>query len=585
MKRGRSIIKINREWVVKKPASQKLQKDLSKIHPLILQLLLNREIISESDSRQKNLEKIEEFLEADYEKHLFSPWLLLGMDKAVARIILAIKKKEKIAIYGDYDVDGISATAILKTFFDELNYKVITYIPSRFEEGYGLNKDAIKTLGEKKINLIIAVDCGITAVEEVELANKLGIDVIICDHHNIPKKLPKAAAIINPKLPKCAYPFKELSAAGLAFKLVSALTSKMPQKFPAGWEKWLLDLVVLGTACDVVPLVSENRVLVKYGLLVLKKTKRVGLQFLMEAAGIKPNEVILEKVSFYLGPRLNAAGRLTHAKKSLELLYTKDPKKAEELATYLDQLNSKRQTLTAKVLEEAKKQIAELDTDIPIFILAKEDWPAGVLGIVASKLNQEHHKPVLVLEKGELSFSGSARSIEGFNITEALHECRQYLLHYGGHNKAAGLSVNKKDYEKFMAKLCAIAETKLSADDLMPKIVIDAQINLQESIRQTHDEIKKIEPFGFANFEPVFLSQELEIKNKKLVGKKGSHVQLFLQKEGNEFKSIGFGMAEKFKDVGEGDKIDLVFKFLENNWNGNAYLDLGIIDFKRSTKN
>ncbi|PIZ00956.1 single-stranded-DNA-specific exonuclease RecJ [bacterium (Candidatus Howlettbacteria) CG_4_10_14_0_8_um_filter_40_9] len=551
-----------------------------------LQILFNRGIISESDLKNKDIidKKIHDFLEPGYESSLHDPFLLKDMDRAVERIQKALRDKEKICIYGDYDVDGVTSTALLSDTFEKLGADFIAYIPSRQDEGYGLNKEAIDEIARKGIKLIVTVDCGIRSFDEIEYANSLKLDVVVTDHHELEKSkdkdlLPKAVAVINPKRSDCDYLFKDLAGVGVAFKLACAVLSKVPN-LANSWERWLLDLVALGTVCDVVPLVDENRVLVKYGLKVIAKTKRVGLQELIKSAAIQIEKINSHNLGFHLGPRLNASGRLENARLSLGLLLAKDTKEAEIAALNLSKINKERQDITKRILEEARAMLGKIDDGRNIILLKNKNWPAGVVGIVASRLMDDCGKPVLLFEEGETESKGSARSIDNFSIISALEKCEDVLVKYGGHKKAAGLTVKNEHFIVLNEKLIEIAGKDIAEEDLIPEIIIDAKIDIENIDVTVGEYIKKLEPFGFENKKPVFIIENAEVKNSALVGSDKNHLKLTIASGSSSLSGIMFGYGTN-NDLKSGDKIDIVFTINENEWNGRVSLEAMILDIKK----
>lgn len=621
----KEVAKTQKKWTVLSEAPKEVFDCLKNYPRAIVQVLWNRGVIPttnvpildestkatnvriepestnirmETDSGQARMTKeIENFLDPDYESNLHDPFLLKDMDKAVERILKAIQNKEKICVYGDYDVDGITATALLSDLFEKLETDFMTYIPSRHDEGYGLNHDAIDEIAKQGVKLIITVDCGVRSFEEIDYANSLKVNVIVTDHHELqnqksktknqrhrPKiiklelNIPNAVATINPKRPDCKYPFKDLAGVGVAFKLASAVLTK-GQSLSKGWGKWMLDLVALGTVCDVVPLIGENRVLVKYGLKVLAKTKREGLKALIKSAGLKPEGLTSHNLGFHIGPRLNAAGRLEHAKTSLDLLLTNDLQKAETDAFKLSKLNKERQDLTDKILNEAKAVIESEDGNQKIYLLKNKNWPSGVVGIVASKLVDFCGKPVLLMEEGKSESKGSARSIKNFNIIGALSECEEFLVKYGGHKKAAGFTVKNEHFLLLNDKLIEIADEKISEEGLVPEIVIDGEIEIEEIDGNLGDYIKKLEPFGLSNFQPIFILKNANIKNAALVGNEKNHLKLVFEKTGKELSGICFNYGTElgFKN---GDKADIIFTITENEWSGRVSLEAKVIDMR-----
>jgi single-stranded-DNA-specific exonuclease len=437
-----------------------------------VRLLASRGITSEEQAKR--------FVFPDYTE-LLEPNDLPDMQKAVRVILAALENNEKIAIYGDYDVDGVTATAILCSYFHKIGIDVVSYIPSRFEEGYGLNKEAIKSLAKTGIKLLITVDCGSTSVNEIKFATKLGLSVVITDHHTIDSKFSdsqslSAAAFVNPKRLTKDNPLYDLAGVGVAFYLIRALQSQIKDGLPEGQEKWFLDLVALGTICDVVPMIGQNRLLAKYGLKVISTGRRLGLRVLADIAKVNLDFVDSYKIGFYLGPRLNAAGRIEHAKMALDLLLTDDLAVATKIATKLEQLNMERQELTERIVEEARQIVGKSNIKQKIFLLSGRDWPSGVVGIVASRLAEEYRKPMLVMEDLGEELKGSARSIENFNIIDALSDCGELLTRYGGHAFAAGFSLKKDKFILLSEKLIKITNNKISEEDMIPVIQIDMEI-------------------------------------------------------------------------------------------------------------
>ncbi|MFA5188725.1 MAG: single-stranded-DNA-specific exonuclease RecJ [Patescibacteria group bacterium] len=568
-----------KKWVLRKPIGLEFKKQFPEISGLILQLLNNRGLITQK--------QIDQFLNPDYGQDILDPFLFPDMSKAVERIYLAIKNKEKIAIHGDYDADGVTSTVLLADVLQKLGAKFIIYIPHREKEGYGLNKKTIKFLASKKVKLIITVDCAISNAPEIELAQKKGIDAIITDHHSEPLVLPQAYAIINPKVKKCNYPTYELAGVGVAFKLAQAIIFQDKNNiFGPGYEKWLLDLVAIGTVTDVMPLIGENRTLLKYGLIVLNKTKRIGLKLLAQKANIWPvteTELInSENIGFVLGPRLNAAGRMDHANSAYELLASEDEKEAQKLVDNLEGNNQKRQKLTEKIMEEIKKQIKDLDKQYLILADGK-NWPLGVIGLAAGKIKDEFNRPVLVITKVGKKLVGSGRSIEEFNLIAALNKLDDYFEVYGGHPGAAGFTLKKNMLADFRLRITDLAAKELKGKDLTPKLVVETELDLQDLNWELFDEIQKFEPFGTANPKPLFLVKSLKVENIRQVGADNKHLKLFLKHEKmiKGFDSIGFGMGERVSDIKFGDLVDVVCEINLNEYNGSRKLELRLVDLNK----
>lgn len=570
---------MEKKWVLKKPISLEFRKQFPEIPELILQLLYNRGLATQK--------QITQFLNPDYGQDILDPFLFPDMAKAVERIYQVIKNKEKIAIHGDYDADGVTSTVLLADVLQKLGAKFIIYIPHREREGYGLNKKTIKYLASKKIKLIITVDCAISNAPEIDLATKKGMDVIITDHHFEPLVLPKALAIINPKVKKCNYPTYDLAGVGVAFKLAQAIIAKDKNNiFLAGYEKWLLDLVAIGTVTDVMPLIGENRTLLKYGLIVLNKTKRIGLKLLAQKADIWPvteTELInSENIGYVLGPRLNAAGRMDHANSAYELLATEDEKEAQKLVDNLENNNQKRQRLTEKIIEEIKNQIKNLDNQFLILADGK-NWPLGVIGLAAGKIKDELNRPVLVISKIGKKLVGSGRSIDEFNLIEALNKVSDCFEVYGGHPGAAGFTLKKNKIADFRVRITELAKKELKSKDLTPKLAIETELDLADLNWELFDQIEKFEPFGTANPKPLFLVKSLKVESLRQVGSDNKHLKLFLKHEKmiKGFDAIGFGMGQMIEHIKYGDRIEVVCEINLNEFNGKRKLELRLVDLKK----
>ncbi len=516
---------------------------------------------------------IESFLYPNYEKDLHDPYLMTDMDLAVNRIVQAVELKQKIVIYGDYDIDGITASAVMIETIRNLGGEAISYIPDRFEEGYGINLAALKLLKKQEIDLVVTVDCGITSVSEAAWAAGNGLDLIITDHHTVPKEIPKAIAVVNPKRVGDKYPFKDLAGVGVAFKLSQALQQKTGKPMH-GREKWLLDLVALGTVCDVVTLVGENRVLAKYGLVVMNKTKRAGLKALAKVSTVAIGEINSYHLGFIFGPRMNAAGRLEHAAQSLELMMTQEAGRSLEIAEELDRLNQVRRSDQARILEEANQQAKQYLHD-PVLVLASPDWSHGIVGIVASKLVERWHKPTLVMQILGETTKGSARSCGDFNIVEGLRAVSSHLIKCGGHHYAAGYTLETSSIDQLRQ---ALNQYYLSLDleeVKTGKTVADSEIkNLAEVNDDLIATIDALEPFGNGNAKPNFESS-LRLASVKRVGKEQNHLKLTLvDNEGRSVEAIGFDLNTKHPDLKEGQKVRAVFQAAKNEYNGRTSIQL-----------
>jgi len=562
---------MNKVWQIAPKIPDDFKNQFPEIQPIILQLLWNRNL--------KTQKEIDEFLLPDYSQDLHSPFLFKEMEKIRKRIFSALAKKEQITIYGDYDTDGVCGTALLYLSFKKLEGQVDYYIPDREKEGYGLNSEAIKIMAKNGTKLIVTIDCGITNEKEIDLANDLGLEVIITDHHTPLEILPKAFAILNPKIKGENYPFKDLSGTGVAFKLVQALLNQVSML--KTFEKWLLDLVAIGTVADLVNLKGENRTLVKYGLIVLNKTSRLGLRALIKEANLSLGNLDTWNINYQIAPRLNAAGRMDQAVTSLRLLLTENQKEAENLAKNINQINTERQKLVDKIFQECKNKIG-LEPREKILVLWQENWPVGILGLIASKLVDEYFRPAIALSIRKNDIKGVGRSIEEFNLIESLKEINYFFSHYGGHFGAAGFTLKKKEIsflEKFNQEIKKIAEEKLKDLDLRPKIFIETEVNLPEITWLLYEEIRKFEPFGENNPQPIFLARDLIIEEISNLGKDGQHTKIIVN---GGRKMIYFGVGNKSSYLKRGDKIDVLFELGENEWDGMKELEFRIIDLKLS---
>jgi single-stranded-DNA-specific exonuclease len=559
-----------KKWIKVKTAPKKFIDQFPEYSKIVLQLLYNRGIKTEGE--------IEKFLNPDYERDLYDPFLMKDMDKAVIRIKKAIDNKEKIVIYGDYDVDGVTATAVLYKTLKFLKAKNLDYyIPDRNKEGYSLNKKAVLSLVKDKTNLIITVDCGITNQEEVKIAKQKHIDVIITDHHLVPEKLPLAYAILNPKQKNDKYPFSDLAGVGVSFKLSQALLKEKGIEGES-FLKWMMDLVGLGTVADVVTLISENRVFVKYGLIVLKKTKNLGIRALMTKSKTNPANLDTDNLNFQLIPRLNAAGRMDHAYSSLKLLITDSYNNAERIAENLNALNSQRQRLIEQILKEAHEKIGTFKVQEKILIISHKVWPITVLGLVAGRLAEEYNRPTILIEKGDKESRGSARSFGKINISNLLKNCNGLMTQFGGHAGAAGFSLKTKDLNIFEEKIRKVAFKKIKNGDLIPKINIEAEIKLSDICWDFYQEVESLKPFGEGNHEPIFLLQNAEIKERRSVGNREKHLKLHFEHENKIIKAIGFNLGNQVNSIK--NEVDITCSIKANYWNGACDLEFNIYDLK-----
>ncbi|MCL5411734.1 MAG: single-stranded-DNA-specific exonuclease RecJ [Patescibacteria group bacterium] len=531
---------------------------------LIEQLLYNRQI---TDEVEKN----------KFFNPSLDPQPLISKDqlkKAIKRIRQAVEGKEPIVVYGDFDVDGVTSTALLWETLNKFGAKVTPYIPHREKEGYGLSEGAIKEIAEKRVKLIITVDCGINAVSEVALANSLGIEVIVTDHHHRQEDLPEALAILHTT---------DLAGVGVAYELSTAIFKEFGQIIPVE----ALDLVALGTVADMVPLLGKNRSLVKHGLKQLNQTTRFGLQAMMVEAGVKVGSLGTYEIGFMLAPRLNAMGRMEHAMDSLRLLLTTRKERAENLAQRLGETNAQRQRLTLETIDHARTIYADAEKGKKILVLSHEGWQQGVIGLVAGRLADELGRPVLAVSRGEELSKGSARSIGGFNIIDAICSCSDILVSHGGHPQAAGFTLETKNLAEFEKRLVSWAEDKLKDEDLTPLLKVEAEVTPDQISFETIRQLRQFEPFGMGNPEPIFLGRGFEVKDFRTVGSDGKHLKLRLGaevmgawKRQGVYEAIGFGLGEWKLKLRPGMKVDVAFVLEEDNWNGNKKLQLKVKDLK-----
>ena len=516
---------------------------------------------------------------------LHDPWLMKDMDKAVARIHKAFTEKEKILVFGDYDVDGTTAVACMYSFLCEIYEPALLdfYIPHRYREGYGVSKAGIDFAAAENFSLIICLDCGIKSVELTDYAAVLGIDFIICDHHLPGEKIPAAAAVLNPKQKDCNYPYKELCGCGVGFKLMTALT----QHYDVPPEKLFCytDLVATAIAADIVPMTGENRVLAFFGLQKINADPLPGIKCLMELAGITKTMTITNVV-FVIAPRVNAAGRMDDGKKAVQLFIEKDPVKAQEYAAMLHTDNQERKDADSSITAAALQIIgeSELLQRKKTCVIYNESWHKGVVGIVASRLIEHYHRPTIVLTKSGEHIAGSARSVSGFNLYEAIYECRELLLAYGGHFAAAGLTMLPEHLETFTNKFEETVSATIPEHLLTPELVIDSEIDFADIKESLYTILCRMEPFGPENMRPLFVSRNCtDFGYSKIM--KEAHLRFVLKQNGVILQGIGFNMADKFPLLQNGKPVDIVFSIDENEWNGNKNLQLKVVDVRASIDN
>ena len=563
----------SKRWHIKPRVGQEHLARLADLPPLVVQLLHNRRIDDPGAAH--------EFLEGRLTSH--DPFQLKGMDQAVSRLRRALRTGDQIAIFGDFDTDGVTATALLVQALSALGARVIPYIPHRVDEGYGLNLDALRDLYRQGVRVVVTVDCGIRSIDEVQRASR-GLDLIITDHHSVGKDLPPARAVVNPKQPGCPYPFKDLSGVGLAFKLAQALfrvQSQMEQ--PANLdEESLLDLVALGTVADLAPLLGENRSLVRRGLEKLNEPSRLGVEALMADAGLRRGEVDATAIGFRLGPRLNAAGRIDTAMLAYQLLTSRDPLETQELATKLGQLNQRRQELTEQTVAEAEAQVQAGDMEARLYLVASREFLPGIVGLAAGRLTEAYYRPSVVVELGDEESRGSCRSIPEFNITTALDECAGLLLRYGGHAAAAGFTIATDKLEDLRRRLQAIAAERLAGVELRPTLEIDIELPLDEVDWATYALLGELEPCGMDNPQPVLLSRNLEVRDRRAIGGERQHLRLNLRDgRGVAWDAIFFRRGDLVGQVP--DRVDVAYTLEVNEWNREKRLQLNVQDLQMCT--
>lgn len=537
----------------------------------VLKILINRKI--------DTVDKINSFITPDLSE-LSDPFILKGMEQAIDRISEALRQNQKILVYGDYDVDGITATSLLFLVLNRLGADVEFYLPNRLTEGYGLSEDGIDQAKERGIQLIITVDTGITAIEEVEYARGLGIECLITDHHETGNGLPNAAAIVNPKQHDCPFDKAELSGVGVAFKVAQALYIRLGQDLRELDEH--LDLVALGTSADIVPLLGENRILTHFGFKQIVRSTKPGLKSLTFVSGLMGKDIGTGQVVFVLAPRINAIGRLGDAKRAVRLLTTRDERLASEIARELESENKRRKTIDEKTLIEALEQIEEvcdLENDKAI-VLASEGWHQGVIGIVASRLVEKYHLPAILIAIDNGVGKGSARSIPGFHLCEALKECEKYLIRYGGHKYAAGLSILPENVEDFRTKMISVSQENLSEDDLVSKLYIDSEIELEQINNEFLDDIERFSPFGPGNPRPVFITRNIEVVGQPYkVGR--NHLKMKVRKGKALMDVIGFGFGDLVRPLSmRAGTIDMAYVVEYNHWNGVSRIQMRVKDIR-----
>ena len=538
--------------------------------PVIATVLLNR-----------GIEDVEEYIRPETE-NLHDPFLMKGMEQAAERILLALERGEHITVYGDYDVDGITSTAALVKFLTEHRADADYYIPDRLEEGYGINNGAIDKIAARGTKLMITVDCGITAVAEIAYAKELGMDVIVTDHHECKETVPDAWCILNPKQPDCPYPFKKLAGVGVVFKLLQALTIRMKFHMKELLEEYL-SIVAIGTVADRKPVLGVNRKIVKTGRGMMKYTVNRGIRALMEQAEVDPAALTAGTVGFTLAPRINAAGRMGDPKCAVEMLLARDEKNARQYAELLDRENRERQATEQKILEEALGVIAadpSMEDDY-VLIIGHEGWHHGIIGIVASKISERFNKPCILISTGDGMGKGSGRSIKCFNLFKALEHCGSDLTKFGGHELAAGLSLETEKIPLLRRHINEYAKSILNEEDFIPRIYVDTALPAEYVNMNTAERLMLLEPYGMGNASPVFFAKGLEVTNIRPLSE-GKHIKLTLAGGGSVIDAVGFGMGACLSEIKAHDMIDILFNLDINVFRGERQVQVLLKDMRFS---
>lgn len=557
---------MNKRWKLTPPIPPDVQHSLAEYRPFEQEILFNRGI--------RTTKEVDAYFTFGISQD-HDPFLMSGMDQAVERLQAAVVSEENIVIYGDYDADGVTATALLVDVLRRIGASVGHYIPNRFNEGYGLNHDALTKIRERGGELVITVDCGVRAVDEIEHAVSLGLDVIVTDHHQPGTRLPPALAVINPSQRGDSYPFKELAGVGVAYKLAQALLRRLGEQEPIE----SLDLVAIGTVADIVPLYGENRQLVRMGLEQLNRTQRLGLRAIIETIGHEFGHLNTTTIGFGIGPRLNAAGRLDSAERAFNLLMAIEEMEAKHLANQLEEINRERQHITREMVEQARIQVVGKDP-LPLLIIAIDPgFNQGVIGLAASRLVEEFYRPSIVAAYGEKVIRGSARSIPEFHITEALDECEELLERYGGHSAAAGFSVRNERFDEFKQRINQVATEKLAEIELRPTLTVDAVVRFSDLDWSLHEFIERMEPCGYGNPFPVLAVQDVEVVSKRTVGAEGRHLKLTMRDEQKKvFDAIAFRQGHFYTDLPQ--RVDLAFRLERNDYRGVSSLQLNVLNIR-----
>lgn len=569
-------------WRLADAPDSEMKERFSEMPDLVVSLLWNRGL--------RTRQEVDDFLSPDYVRHLHDPFLFKDMAAACELIWQTLKQGQPIVVYSDYDADGVTSAVVVISVLREAAAKlgqdpalVRSYIPHREKEGYGLRSETVQQLADQGMKLLISVDCGIGSAAEIAVAQAAGCRAIVVDHHQVPETVPDCL-LLHPSAPGEDYPFKHLAAVGVSFKLASAFLSHCRDQgldFIEGHEKWLLDLVAIATVTDVVPLLGENRVLERYGLFVLNRTRRLGLRQLIETAGLTPGRIDTSAIGFGIGPRINAASRLDHASLAFDCLMADSDSEGRRLAERLNQVNQERQRLTEQLTAAAKAEV-RAHPERRIHVLAGDDWPAGVVGIIAGRLANQTGRPSFVFGKEGDRFVGSGRSVPEFDVMAALEQTKHCLARYGGHPQACGLTIEgESNYRQFVAEISEFADKVLAESDLRPAIDLEAEISTEQVTWSAIEWLDKFEPFGEANRLPRFLLSDLEVVSLACIGKDNRHARLMVRgSDQRTLKTIGFGLAETAVAFPPGSRIDAAVELGVNEWNGNREIQIKLIDIR-----
>lgn len=571
---------MQKNWIIKPQADDSLVERLAKsinVSKPVANLLAQRGI--------NNYEEAKNFFRPQLDR-LYDPFLMKDMHLAVQRLEMAVNNNENVLVYGDYDVDGTTSVAMMYTFLRDKIKNLYYYIPDRYDEGYGISFKGIDFAADKDCSLIVALDCGIKAVEKVDYATEKNIDFIICDHHEPGDELPAAVAVLDPKRRDCDYPFKELSACGVGFKLIQAYAAQ--KEIPFYKIENYLDLVVVSIAADIVPIVDENRILAYYGLKRVNAKPRIGLLAILDLAKVKPGNLKINDLVFKVGPRINAAGRMEQGKFSVDLLVCKEKHHAVAMAERIDEDNNERKWFDSNITKEALNLIKQ-DADYEnkrATVLYNPEWHKGVIGIVASRVIDYYYKPTIILTRSNGFVTGSARSVSGFNLYQAIEKCKDLLENFGGHMYAAGLTLKEKNVPEFKARFEAVVRDQIAAESLVPKIDVDGFLGLDDIRPKFYKVLSQFEPFGPGNMSPVFVSKAvMDTGYAQLVGPEREHLKMSItgQENGKIFPAIAFRQAEAIDLVQSSQLVDICFSLEENSYKGRTNLQMKVRDIKQST--